>query len=88
MPFPLIPIIAVAPQIIKAVGSLFSKKKRAAIQPKVKAGALTSAIAALSIVGLRVAGAPVDEFYPDIQNAAIVLAGFIGAWVKDNSPPS
>jgi len=84
MPFPLVPLIAAAPQIIKAIGSLFSKKGRSEIHPKVKAGALTSAIVAGALVGLRQLGAPVDEYYPDIQNAAIVMSGFVAAWIKSS----
>ena len=82
MPFPIVALIGVAPQIIKAVGSLFSKKGRKEINPKVKTGALTSAIVAGTLVGMRQLGAPVDEYWPDIQNASIVVAGFVAAWIK------
>ena len=53
MPFPIIALIGGAPQIIKAVGSLFSKKGRKEINPKVKTGASNSLNSFLSSIKKR-----------------------------------
>jgi cytochrome bd-type quinol oxidase subunit 2 len=83
MGFPIAAVIGLAPQIIRAVGSLFNKKDRAQYSSKVKAGSITAAVVAGVLFGLREAGAPIDD-YPALQDAGLVLAGFVAAWVKSD----
>jgi hypothetical protein len=81
MAFPVAALIGVAPQIIRAVGSLFSKKGRKDHSSKVKAGSAAAAIVAAIMIGLRAAGAPVDE-YPGLSDAMIVVAMFVAGWIQ------
>lgn len=82
MLFPWAVLLTIVPDAVRAVGSLFSRKGRETLHPKVKVGVTTSAVVTLVIVALRWLGAPVDDFYPEIQDAVIIVCGFVAAWLK------
>jgi hypothetical protein len=81
MAFPVGALIAVAPQIIQAVGALIKKVDRDKINPKVKAGGSVGAIAGIVILALgQIPGAPTVP--PGLEAAVVLLAAYIGAWIK------
>jgi hypothetical protein len=79
MAFPIGAVIAVVPDIIRAVGGLVGKSGKGKMDPKVRNGGL----AALIVYGLTVAsqfipGAPAVP--PGLETALSLLIGYIVAW--------
>jgi hypothetical protein len=72
MAFPIGALIAVAPQIIKAVGSLLRRDGRAGIHPKVRVGGQVGAIVGAVLVFLsQIPGAP-----------EVLGSAYVAAWIK------